>query len=100
MKSPYSVIKRPVMTEKATMLTERHNQYAFSVDRRANKQEIQNAIEELFDVTVLSLRVINVRGKKRRMGLKYRKLGMTASWKKAIITLPPDQTIDLLGEGS
>ena len=79
MKSPYSVIKRPVMTEKATMLTERHNQYAFAVDRRANKQEIQNAIEELFDVTVLSLRVINVRGKKRRMGLKYRKLGVTAA---------------------
>ena len=100
MKTSYSVIKRPVMTEKATMLTERHNQYAFSVDRRANKHEIKQAIEDLFDVDVLSLRVVNVRGKKRRMGMRYRKMGMTASWKKAIVTLPPDQTIDLLGEGS
>ena len=99
MRTSHSIIKRPVVTEKATMLTERHNQYAFEVDRRANKHEIRRAVEELFGVEVIGLQVMNKRGKKRRMGMRYRKEGRTASWKKAIVTLPPDQTIDLLGEG-
>ena len=100
MKSPYDIIKRPVVTEKATLLTERYNQYVFEVARGANKNSIKQALEELFEVDVISLRVMHVRGKKRRMGIKVRKIGRTAAWKKAIVTLAPDQTIDLLGEGS
>jgi len=100
MKSPYSIIKRPVISEKANIQQERFNQYSFEVDRSANKHEIRQAIETLFGVTVESLRVMNVRGKKRRMGMRYRKPGRTSSWKKAIVTLPKDQAIDLLGEGA
>lgn len=100
MRSPYLVIKRPVISEKANIQQERYNQYSFEVDRNANKHEIRDAIERLFSVTVESIRVMNVRGKKRRMGLRRRKGGMTSSWKKAIVTLPKDQSIDLLGEGA
>jgi len=100
MKSEYSIIKRPLISEKANIQQERHNQFSFEVDRAANKHEIRQAIERLFGVTVQSIRVVNVRGKKRRMGMRYRKVGMTSSWKKAIVTLPEGQTIDLLGEGA
>lgn len=100
MKSEYSIVKRPVVSEKANVQQERHNQYSFEVDRAANKHEIRLAIEKLFGVTVQSLRVMNVRGKKRRMGLRYRKPGRTSAWKKAIVTLPKGQAIDLLGEGA
>ncbi len=99
MKSPYDIIKRPVITEKASLQQERFGQYAFEVDRFANKYQIKEAIETLFDVNVVSLRVMNVRGKKRRMGMRYKRIGFTASWKKAIVTLAPDQHIDLVDEG-
>jgi len=98
MKTAYSIVKRPVITEKANIQQERFNQYSFVVDPSANKHEIKAAIEELFSVTVLSLRVLNVRGKKRRMGMRYRKVGRTSAWKKAVVTLPKDQAIDLIGE--
>jgi large subunit ribosomal protein L23 len=96
--SAYSIIRRPVVSEKANLQQERFNQYAFEVDRASNKHEIRQAIEDLFSVTVTSIRVINVRGKKRRMGMRYRKLGRTSSWKKAVVTLEKGQTIDILGE--
>ncbi|HOT37442.1 MAG TPA: 50S ribosomal protein L23 [Candidatus Latescibacteria bacterium] len=98
MSSPYTIVKRPVVSEKVNLQQERFNQYTFEVDRASNKHEIQRAIEELFSVKVTSIRVIHVRGKKRRMGMRYRKLGRTASWKKAIVTLEKGQTIDILGE--
>jgi|SaaInl8_200m_RNA_FD_contig_21_217131_length_518_multi_3_in_0_out_0_2 large subunit ribosomal protein L23 len=100
MKTPYEIVKRPVITEKANLQQERHNQYAFEVDRYSNKHQIRAAIEALFDVNVTSIRVMSVRGKKRRMGLKVRRIGFTAQWKKAIVTLAPDQSIDLIGEGA
>jgi len=100
MKTDWEIVKKPVVTEKGNILQERYRQYAFEVDRFANKHEIKRAIERLFGVTVLSIRVLNVRGKKRRMGMRQRKEGMTSSWKKAMVTLGPDQKIDLLGEGA
>lgn len=99
MKTAHDIIKKPVITEKANLIQERHNQYAFEVDRFANKQQIKQAIEELFGVTVQSIRVMNVRGKRRRMGIRVRRVGFTARWKKAVVTLPPDQQIDLVDEG-
>jgi len=100
MRTPHDIVKRPVITEKANIQQERHNQYSFEVDRQANKHEIKQAIETLFGVTVISLRVLNIRGKKRRMGMRYRREGRTAAWKKAVVTLPPDQNIDMIGEGA
>ena len=100
MKTHYDIVKKPVITEKANIQQERHNQYAFEVARSASKQEIRQAIEKLFGVSVLSLRVMNVRGKRRRMGMRVRREGRTAAWKKAIVTLPKGQTIDVIGEGA
>lgn len=96
MKTPYEIIKRPVISEKANILQERANQYAFEVDRAANKIQIKDAIEMLFGVNVISIRVQNVRGKKRRMGIKVRRTGFTSQWKKAIVTLEAGQHIDLV----
>ncbi len=89
---PYEVLKRPLLTEKSSVLTDTENRYAFSVDVRANKLQIKEAVEKAFDVKVLAVNVINVRGKRRRLG---RQEGRTADWKKAIVTLAAGQRIQL-----
>ena len=93
MKDPYQIIKYPLITEKSTILREEMNKYTFRVDKRANKIEIKKAIETAFNVTVKQVNVMNVKGKERRLRVKS---GMTAAWKKAIITLHEGQKIDLL----
>jgi large subunit ribosomal protein L23 len=87
-----SVIRRPLFTEKSTRVQERDNQYAFAVDPAANKRDIAEAIEKLFEVKVTNVRTQNHRGKVRRMG---RFAGRRASWKKAVVTLAEGQTIEL-----
>jgi len=86
----YEVLKRPIQTEKSNYQAEELQRYTFEVDRRANKLEIQSAVEKIFDVHVIAVRVINVRGKKRRMG---RHMGETSSWKKAMVTLSAGESI-------
>ncbi len=90
MKDPYNIIIRPVLTEKMTDLRAA-NQYAFQVDLRANKIEIKKAIEQRFDVEVLSVRTMIMPGKMRRLG-RYE--GKTAKWKKAIVTLKEGDEIE------
>jgi large subunit ribosomal protein L23 len=87
----HEILRRPVITEKGTMLGEA-GQYAFEVARDANKIEIKKAVEQVFKVDVRAVNVIHVRGKMRRMG-KTR--GMTTSWKKAIVSLKAGQRIEL-----
>jgi large subunit ribosomal protein L23 len=89
----YQVIKRPLVTEKGTKQKEQANQLAFEVDRRANKIVVRNAIETIFKVKVVSVRVMNVRGKERRVG---RNVGRKADWKKAIVRLAPGENIEFL----
>src|SRR5437763_15774922 len=84
---PYQVILRPLITEKATHLSERHNAYTFEVNPLATKTEIKNAVEALFDVHVVDVRTQNRRGKARRYRLK---VGRTRNWKKAIVALHED----------
>ncbi len=88
---PYQVVTRPLITEKATHLSERHNAYTFEVNPLATKTEIKAAVEELFDVKVAVVRTQNRRGKPRRYRLK---VGRMRNWKKAIVTLHPDYRID------
>jgi len=88
-----SILVRPILTEKMTNLKERANQYAFEVNRQANKIEIRKAIELRFNVKVMDIRTIVVRGKKRRMG---RFEGKRSQWKKAIVTLKSGDKIDLV----
>ena len=85
------IIKAPVITEKSQNAMQ-NGQYTFKVDPRANKIEIKNAIEKIFGVKVTSIRTINVKPKKRRVG---RYTGLTNRSKKAIVTLAEGQTIEL-----
>ena len=87
----YQVILRPLITEKATHLSERHNAYTFEVNPLATKTEIKEAIQFLFDVKVADVRTQNHRGKLRRHRLK---MGRMRNWKKAIVALHDDYRID------
>jgi large subunit ribosomal protein L23 len=87
----YQTIIRPLITEKNTMLME-YNKYSFEVARNATKPQIKRAIEHIFEVQVVNVRTINVRGKKRRRGREY---GYQRDWKKAIVTLAEGDTIDM-----
>lgn len=91
--TPEEIIKRPlVLTEKGNSLRETENQYLFEVSQAANKPQIRNAVEELFDVKVEKVRTLIIRGHMRRMGRGYAK---TQNWKKAIVSLKEGESIDL-----
>ena len=92
MKTAREIIVRPMITEKGTLLKSVGNQYLFHVDRRANKIEIKNAIQEIFNVQVVSVRTIRMPGKKKRMG---RFEGKRPDWKKAVVTLKEGESIEL-----
>ena len=90
------IIKRPlILTEKGQLLREDENKYLFEVDLRANKRQIREAVETLFDVSVESVHTMIVRGRMRRMGRGYAK---TRNWKKAIIELADGESIDFFEE--
>jgi len=91
MKEAQNIIRRPLITEKSTQQKELNNQYIFAVDKRANKIEIQRAVEQLFKVEVLQVRTCNVLGKIKRLG---RKQGKKPDWKKAMVTLREGNRID------
>jgi len=88
--NPYEVLRRPIITEKSNLQSDYLNRYTFEVDVRANKHQIKRAVEQVFDVQVLAVNVMNVRGKERRLG---KIVGRTPDWKKAIVTLASGQTI-------
>jgi large subunit ribosomal protein L23 len=88
----YHIIRRALITEKSTIAKDESNKYIFEVDRRANKIEIAKALEKLFKVKVLDVHVMNVTGKKKRVG---KILGEKRSWKKAVVTLAPGSRIEI-----
>jgi large subunit ribosomal protein L23 len=86
------IIKRPlILTEKGNLLREQQNQYLFEVERTANKVQIRNAVESLFNVKVEKVHTMIVRGRMRRMG---RGTSKTRNWKKAIVSLKAGDSID------
>ena len=85
------IIRRPLITEKAARMKEASNTICFEVDKTANKIEVRRAIEKLFGVKVLDVRVANREGKWKRMG---RFVGQRKAWKKAYVRLAPDQKIE------
>lgn len=87
------IIKRPIITEKATSL-EADNQYGFVVDENANKLEIKKAVEEAYGVTVESVNTMRYAGKKKRNRKTYLFDGKTNSFKKAVITVSEGEEID------
>jgi len=92
----YDVIRRPVITEKATVLKEDEHTLCFEVDRRATALDVRRAVETVFKVKVDDVRVINVRGKRKRLG---RFQGFAPDWKKAYVKLAADQTMVEYFEG-
>jgi len=79
----YEVIRRPLVTEKSTRLSER-NKYVFEVDRKASKGQVRLAVEKAFNVGVIGVNVIKVPGETKKMG---RRQVTAPAWKKAIVTL-------------
>jgi len=90
-KTLYEVVKKPLITEKSNLQKEQYNQLTFEVDRRANKLEIKKAVEVMFKVKVLNVRVMNIEGKHKRMG---RFQGKRPDWKKAVVRLHPNDRIE------
>jgi len=86
-----AVIKRPLVTEKTTILREDGRTIVFEVARDANKVEIRAAVEKLWNVDVVAVRTSVVRGKEKRMG---RFVGKRSNWKKAIVTIAAGQTVE------
>jgi len=95
MSTIYNVIKRPIITEKGLTLKERDRTLCFEVDDDASKQQIQEAVEQLFKVKVQAVRTMVVPGKMRRRG-KY--TGYRPDWKKAYVTLREGETMIEYGE--
>jgi large subunit ribosomal protein L23 len=93
MNEPYDLVETVRLTEKATLLSEKHNKYVFRVSTRANKPQIKYAIEKLFGKKVLDVNTCNYAGKKKRE--RKADYGRTAHWKKAIVTLAEGEKIDL-----
>ncbi|MGH7992492.1 MAG: 50S ribosomal protein L23 [Limisphaerales bacterium] len=89
----FEVIKTVRLTEKGTRQGEKYNQYTVVADRRANKTEIRQAVQELFKVKVTKINTLNVRGKPRR--LRTTQAGKAPDWKKAIVTLKDGDKIVL-----
>ena len=87
----YDIIRRPIITEKTNIQKDEANQVTFEVDPRANRIEVQRAVEKIFNVKVATIRTSNVKGKRKRRG---RILGKRRDWKKAIVTLMPGERIE------
>lgn len=90
----YEVLKEPVISEKSTELNSTLNQVVFKVDKRANKYQIKQAIEKIYEkngLVVDKVRTLNMPGKPKRFRMK---IGKTSAWKKAIITLKKGSSLD------
>jgi large subunit ribosomal protein L23 len=88
----YDVVRRPIVTEKSSHLKDTGNQYVFEVQRDANKIEIKKAVEKLFKVKVISVRIANMDGKVTRLGKSF---GKRPDWKKAVVKLNPKDKITI-----
>lgn len=96
-----SIIIRPILSEKGTLLSETQNKFIFQVEKHSNKLEIKKAVEEKFKVKIKKVATLNIKGKNKNMTIRsnghiLRTSGNRSSWKKAIITLEKGFSIDML----
>jgi large subunit ribosomal protein L23 len=94
MNEPFDLIQNASLTEKATLMSEKQNKYVFRVSPRANKIQIKQAIEKLFQKKVIDVNTCNYGGKKKRE--RRSDYGRKAHWKKAIVTLAEGEKIELV----
>ena len=97
-----SIILRPILSEKGTLLGETQNKYVFQVEKKSNKLEIKQAIENKFNVKIKNVATLNIKGKRKNMTIRsngniLRTSGYRANWKKAIVSLQDGYSIDILG---
>ncbi len=93
----HQILLRPVISEKSTNAAEANRQVVFEVLENATKAEVREAVEKLFDVSVIAVQVLNVRGKIKRFG---KTPGKRNNWKKAYVRLAAGDDIDFLGSGA
>jgi len=93
----YQILLAPRVTEKSTRVGEESNQYIFRVVQDAKKSEVRSAVEMLFDVSVESVRIVNVKGKNKSFRMRP---GKRSDWKKAYVRVQEGQVIDFLGAES
>lgn len=93
----YTIIKRPIISEKSTALAELAGKYAFEVNPNANKHEIRDAVQQLFKVNVREVRTMIMHGKIKRLA---RSTVKRSNWKKAIVTLAEGQKIDFFASNN
>lgn len=94
------ILIAPVLTEKTNLMREQNNVYVFEVSQRANKALVMGAVKELFRVTPTDCRLINMKGKKKRVMTRSARgrVGVTSSWKKAYVSIKEDESIHLFSE--
>ena len=97
-----SIILRPILSEKGTLLAETQNKYVFQVEKQSNKLEIKQAIENKFNIKIKKVATLNMRGKNKNVTIRsnghvLRTNGNRTNWKKAIVTLQDGYSIDILG---
>ena len=93
MKSPYEIIKVPLMTEKSALMNEKTSKVTFVVERDVTKAEIARAVGEIFNCHVVKVNCIRMEGKRKRLGMHQ---GRRSHWKKAICTLAKGEKIDVV----
>lgn len=93
MREPHEIIETASLTEKSTLMSEKHNKYVFRVNPRANKLQIKDAVQRLFQKKVVDVNTCNYAGKQKRV---RGPLGRRANWKKAVVTLAEGEKIDLV----
>ncbi len=87
----YRILKRPLVTEKSTTEKDQRNKLYFEVDRRANKIEIKDAVEQIFKVNVLDVATLSMKGKLKRVGKHFTQ---SPDWKKAVVTVKAGQRVE------
>lgn len=90
-----NVLLGPHVSEKSARVGDKHNQVVFRVRKDADKTEVRQAVEKMFEVKVADVQIVNVRGKQKRFGAR---LGWRSDWKKAYVRLAPGSEINLAGE--
>ena len=96
-----NIIISPLLTEKSNSLSQQFNKYVFKVDKNANKMQIKKAVEDRFGVKIVKVSTLSVKGKKKNTTVRsgghvLRTSGHRESWKKAVVTLHPDDKLNLV----
>ncbi len=92
MTTQFDILRRPIVTEKTNYLTSKLHQYVFEVTKDATRSQVKDAVEKVFEVTVVRVNIINTAAKRSRRSRSRRLSVRDSGMKKAIITLAPDQS--------